>query len=124
MIPAGYQYEESRIQDLYMILKNGGFDVYFPGVKNGECTAPYVVVKDDGTTKHMEFSTDAVTYAVMCYVPRNCYSKLEPFAIAVKQCIKEYAPLFRKQNFETPSYFDNNVKAYMKSISYVNYQKI
>ena len=43
--------EQTRIQDIYMYLKEQGFKVYFPTQKQGECTFPYVVVKDMTTSK-------------------------------------------------------------------------
>jgi hypothetical protein len=85
MIEGNYKYEESRIQDLYMVLKKGGFNVYFPSTKMGECLSPYVVVKNDGLTKHVEFSTNLSLYSVLCYVPRDSYSKLESYKNKVKE---------------------------------------
>jgi hypothetical protein len=124
MIEGNYKYEESRIQDLYMVLKKGGFNVYFPSTKMGECLSPYVVVKNDGLTKHVEFSTNLSLYSVMCYVPRDSYSKLESYKNKVKECIKQIHPLFKERGLETPSFYDDSVKAHMISISYENRQKI
>ena len=45
----------SRIQDIYLHLKEQGFEVYFPAQKVGECLSPYVVVKDATTSKYLEY---------------------------------------------------------------------
>lgn len=123
MIGADYKYEESRIQDLFMILKNNGFDVYFQGQKEGDCISPYVVVKSDGGTKHMEFSTDVANYSVLCYVPQNAFSTIEVFTKKVKDAIATKKPLFRLSGYESPSLFDDTVKGYVVSVGYLNYRK-
>ena len=46
--PLEFDFQESRWQDLYLHLKNKGYDVYAPAQKVGECTEPYLVVKNDG----------------------------------------------------------------------------
>lgn len=118
-----FQYKESRWQDLYSHLKQEGFDVYSPGTKVGECTEPYIVVKNDGVTKHPNFSTDVNLYAVMCYVPKEAYSTLEPFVRSVKESLKKIRPLFKEYGQETGSYYDDDVKAHMCSVEYQNHTK-
>lgn len=123
MISAGYKYEESRAQDLYMVLKNNGIDVYFQGQKKGDCISPYAVVKSNGSTDHMEYSTNVANYSVLCYVPENEYSKLEVFTNRVKDIIKTIKPLFRPTGYESPSLFDDTVNGYVVSVDYLNYRK-
>ena len=119
-----FEYEESRWQDIFMCLKNQGYDVYSPGVKTGECTSEYLVVKNDGSSKHLSFSTDVDLYAVMCYVPKDRYSSLETLVQRVKNSMKELEPMILPYGSQTPSYYDDSVKAHMVSIEYKNYKKL
>lgn len=119
-----FEYKESRWQDIFLHLKNQGFDVYSPGIKVGECTSEYLVVKNDGSSKHSSFSTDVDLYAVLCYVPRSSYSSLEPLVQKVKNAMKELEPMILPYGSQTPSYYDDSVKAHMVSIEYKNYKKL
>ncbi len=119
-----FEYKESRWQDIFLHLKNQGFDVYSPGTKTGECTSEYLVVKNDGSSKHVSFSTDVDLYAVMCYVPKEKYSTLEPLVQMVKKSMKELEPMIKPYGSQTPSYYDDSVKAHMVSIEYKNYKKL
>ena len=119
-----FEYKESRWQDIFLHLKNQGFDVYSPGTKTGECTSEYLVVKNDGSSKHVSFSTDVDLYAVMCYVPKEKYSTLEPLVQMVKKSMKELEPMIKPYGSQTPSYYDDGFKAHMVSIEYRNYKKL
>ena len=118
-----FQPGASRWEDIFKCLKEHKFDVYSPGMKTGECTAPYVVVKNDGSTTHSSFSTDVDLYAVMCYVPKKAYSKLEPYVQSVAEAMKDLEPMIKPYGQKTPSYYDDSVKAHMISIEYKNYKK-
>jgi len=119
-----FQYAESRWQDIVLHLKSCGFDVYPPGVKVGECLGEYIVVKNNGSSAHPSFSTDKDSYVIMCYVPKQKYSTLEPFVQRVKCCMRELEPLIRYDRLQTPSYYDDSFKAHMISLQYYNYKKI
>lgn len=119
-----FEYAESRWQDIFKHLKAAGFEVYPPGVKIGECMSQYIVLKNDGSTKHENFSTDIDLYAVMCYVPRDRYSELEPMIQRVKQVMKGLVPMILPYGIQTPSFYDDTYKAHMVSISYKNYKKM
>ena len=119
-----FSYAESRWQDIFNHLTAEGFDVYPPGVKVGECVTEYIVVKNDGSTKHNLYSTDVDLYAVMCYVPKQKYSLLEPLVQKVKQAMKGLEPMVKPYGSQTPSYYDDNYKAHTISIEYKNYKKI
>lgn len=118
-----FQPGQSRWEDIFNCLKKNGFDVQSPGMAVGECISPYVVVKNDGSTTHSGFSTDVALYAVMCYVPKKAYSKLEPLVQSVKKAMVELEPMLKQYGQETPSYYDDSVKAHMVSIEYKNYKK-
>lgn len=124
MIDADFKYADSRWQDIFLHLKKAGFDVYSPGVKVGECTNEYIVVKNDGSSKYTSFSTDVDMYAVMCYVPKSKYSQLEPLVQRVKEKMKELEPMIFPYGTQTPSYYDDSYKAHMISIEYKNYKKL
>lgn len=124
MIDAEFEYKDSRWQDIFTHLKKAGFDVYSPGMKIGECTSEYLVVKNDGSSKHISFSTDVDLYAVMCYVPKEKYSSLEPLVQRVKNSMKGLEPMIKPYGSQTPSYYDDSYKAHMISIEYKNYKKL
>ncbi len=121
---SSFKYANSRWQDIFLHLKNKGFDVYSPGIKTGECTSKYIVIKNDGSSKHLSVSSDEDFYAVMCYVPKDKYSLLEPFIQEVKLKMKELEPMILPYGSQTPSYYDDSLKAHMISIEYKNYKKI
>ena len=119
-----FEYKDSRWQDIFLHLKNQNFDVYSPGVKTGECISEYLVVKNDGSSKHASFSTDIDLYAIMCYVPKEQYSLLEPLVQRVKKSMKDLEPMIKPYGSQTPSYYDDGLKAHMISIEYKNYKKL
>lgn len=111
-------------ETIFNHLVSKGFTVYSPGTKTGECTAEYVVVKNDGSTQHVKASTDVDLYSIMCYVPQQRYSKLEALVLRVKQAMKELYPQVIPYGSQTPSYYDDNYKAHMISVEYKNYKKM
>lgn len=119
-----FEYQDSIWQDIVVHLQADGFDVYSPGMKVGECVSPYIVVKNDGSTRHASFSTDVDFYAIMCYVPRAAYSTLEPLVQSVKKSMKGLEPVLRPYGMQSASYYDDGFKAHMVSIEYKNYKKI
>ena len=114
----------SRIQDIYLHLKEQGFEVYFPAQKVGECLSPYVVVKDATTSKYLEYSSTVTYYDLMCYIPKDHFSELEPFVESVKVAMKGLVPMIKPTYSQTQSYYDDSVKAHMISVQYKNYRKI
>lgn len=124
MIDKNFRYLGSRWQDIFKHLTSSGFDVYSPGMKVGECTKEYVVVKNDGSSRLASFSTDDDLYAVMCYVPKQSYSKLEPMVQRVKKAMKELEPMILPYGSQTPSFYDDSYKAHMISIEYKNHKKL
>lgn len=115
---------DSRWQDIYVHLVNKGYDVYAPGTKIGECTKSYIVVKNDGSYKHVNFSTNRDMYSILCYVPRGEYSKLEVLVQNIKRDMKELEPMILPYGQQMPSYYDDACKAHYISIEYENYKKI
>ena len=119
-----FEYEDSRWQDIYLHLKNAGFEVYSPGIKVGECISEYLVIKNDGSSKHQSFSTDIDLYSIMCYVQKQRYSTLEPLVQRVKKAMKGLEPMNKPYGSQTPRYYDDSFNAHMISIEYKNYKKL
>lgn len=122
--PTIFEAEESRVQDIYIFLKEKGYDVYFPAQKVGDCVSPYVVVKHDGATKDLNFSTDIDTYSIMVYVPQKSYSQLEVLVRKIRQDMKELEPMIRYNDSMMTSFYDDSIKGHMTSISFRNYKKL
>ena len=123
--PTTFVPEDSRAMDIYKALEKNGIEVYFPGQHIGDCLSPYVIVKNDGSYEHVNMSTDRDMYSVMCFVPKNSYSLLEPLVQNVKRIIrKELYPMIRKYGQQMPSYYDDTIKAHYISVEYENYKKI
>lgn len=118
------KYKDSRWQDIFLFLKNKGYNIYSPSTKEGECKEKYIVLKNDGATKHPSFSTMIDLYTVLCYVPKQNYSQLEPYVQQVKKDLKEIEPLIKPYGLETQSYYDDTIKAHMISVQYKNYKKM
>lgn len=121
--PIEFQPSDSRWQDIYLHLKNKGFEVYAPEQKTGDCTSPYLVIKNDGSYNHVNFSTDRDMYAIYCYVPKMRYSELEPLVQKVKAAMRELYPMIQYYGQQLPSYYDDTVKAHYIGIEYENYKK-
>lgn len=115
---------DSRWGDLFKHLEEKGFDVYSPGVKLGDCTSPYIVIRLDNADKHTSFSTNVWLYSILCYVPRDSYSAMEPMVLDVQKYMKELEPMFLPHGQQSPSYYDDTYKAHMVSITYKNYKKM
>lgn len=115
---------DGRMQDIYLHLKNDGFEVYFPAQKVGECISPYVVVRDATTSKYLDYSSTVTYYDLLCYIPKDHFSQLEPFVEKVKESMKELVPMILPTHTQTQSYYDDSVKAHMISVLYKNYRKI
>ena len=123
--PTTFTHLESIWQDIFTCLKNAGFDVYSPSTQTGECTSAYVVVKNDGSTAHdNNISTDDDLYLIMVYVPKDNYSDLEVEVQKVKEAMKSLLPMVVPCGLQTSSYYDDDLKGHMVSISYKNYKKI
>ena len=70
-----------------------------------------------------EISSSQDLYDLMCYVPKDNYSTLEPFVDRVETIMDELFPMIRPMHFRTSSFYDDSVKAHMISTQYVNWKK-
>lgn len=114
---------ESIWGQIFTHLSTGGMQAYPPAQKVGECTEPYVVVKDDGASAYRNVSSTINYYTIMCYVPKETFSSLEPFVEQVKGIMKGLKPMVMPTDLQTPSFYDDTYKAYMISIQYRNFKK-
>jgi hypothetical protein len=114
----------TRWDDIMDTLHSSNIDAYSPATKEGECTAPYVVVKMSGSSNYKGYSTDVCYYDVMCYVPKNSYGLLPGYVTQVKEAMKKLQPMIKPAGQETPSYYDDTYKAHMTSVMYSNYVKL
>ena len=118
------EFEQDRIQDIFMHLKRKGFEVYFPAQHQGECTTPYVVVKGDISTQFRQYSSTVQYYDLLCYVPKDNVSNLYPFVNSVKTAMKELSPMIKPAFYDTAPYYDDSIKGHMVSVQYLNYRKL
>lgn len=116
--------ETTRLEDLFDIFDDNEYETYYPTQKVGECESEYVVVKHEGSSEHSFASTDVDLYSILCYVPKSRYGDLEKLVQRVKKTMKKIYPLFIPYGTQTPSYYDDSIKAHMISIVYKNYKKI
>lgn len=114
----------SQWQKLFEYLKFKKFDIYSPEQKIGQCKSPYIILKNGGEVKRLDCSTNDSTYTIFCYVPRDMYSYLEEYVIQVKDAMRELFPKFIPSGLETSSFYEEDIKAHMVSIEYINHKKI
>lgn len=114
----------SQWQNIYKHLKSKGFEVYSPGQHMGDCTSPYVVIKDAGFSQLMEFSSGQALYDLMCYVPQQQFSTLEDFVAQVEEAMKGLYPAIISMDYRTPSFLDDTIKGHMISTQYRNNRKL
>lgn len=117
------EYDKTVWEQIYLHLKNEGFEVYSPGTKVGKCVNPYLVVILDSSNEHPTFSTNIDLYSILCYVPGENYSELEKLLLRVKYSMSKLKPLVKSNGYRSPSFKDDNLNAHMSSIQYINYKK-
>lgn len=115
---------ESRWQDIFLHLQNDGFDVYPPATKVGECVKAYIVLKYDGGSRIAGISSNDDVYSVICHVPKQLYSTLELLVQRIKKSMKELEPMILPYGNQSPSYYDDSIKAHSISIQYKNHKKM
>ncbi len=115
---------ETRWQDVFLHLKNKGYDVYSPGQHTGECLSPYIVVKEGISLQAQQLSSMQDMLELLVYVPESNYSTLTPFVGGVEDAMREMLPMIRPAHSRDAPYHDTDVKAFMVSIGYINYRKM
>ena len=102
------------LKQIHDCLTRNGFETYFPSQKHGECLETY---------DPLTVSSERPIYTIMVYVPENRYSIFEKIIFDVKQTLKKMYPMIMYIGNETPSYYDENVKANMVSFQYYGCRK-
>lgn len=101
---------------IYRHLKSKGFEVFSPGQHVGECTKPFIVLRNGGEIGKDTHATAIMD--VMIYYPKNQYSSLEDYRLTVKEALSELSYL-RKTGQETPVIYEEEKKAHSFSIEYI-----
>lgn len=113
--------EKTVWQIIFDVLKENGFDVYPPATHEGECKSPYIVLKQDGATQILNYSSETVYYRFLLYVPRNMYSYLSVFEKEVKDCINEnLTPMIMPSGQTETDFYDDNLNAHLRVFLYRN----
>ena len=125
MLIANYEITDQRYKDILISLSNAGFDVYTPGMHNGECKKPYIVVLNAGTDEIYGISSTQTIYEILLYVPVNNRTYLDEFADNVKNVMRrDLWPMILPVNSELADYVDDEKKAHMRVLQYKNYRQI
>lgn len=114
---------KTRWEDIFTHLEKAGFDVYPPATKQNECTKMYIVIRYAGTADVLTVSSNRALFDLLVYVPKHEYSKIETYIRDIQKCMDELFPLFRPVHTIDTPFFDDDVKGWMVSMSYENYQK-
>lgn len=108
-------------EHVFRMLKEAGINVYPPATKKGECTEKYVVMKQDGSAQMGTYSSESVYYHFMLYVPQNKYNELGEYEEEVKGILDtKLYPLLMPTGSDMSDYYDDSVKAHMRSFLYRN----
>jgi hypothetical protein len=109
----------------YLHLKSKSVDVYSPGQHKGKCTAPYVVLKNNGTNG-FEGSNQVGSQSidVIIYYPSTNYSDLEPYTGQIQDFLKELKEYLRPTSNITSVILDDSVNAYTQTLEYQTFQKL
>lgn len=114
----------SILKQTYDLLKQNGYDVYFPAQHKGECEKEYIVIKLEDAPEELNVSSERPIYTIMCYVPERNYSLLETMIYDVKQVLKRMFPTLMYAGNQTPSFYDEKTKSHMISFQYQGIRKI
>lgn len=105
-------------------LEENDIATFPPATKVGECKSEYVVLKEGGSAQVQSYSSEYVYYQFMLYVPVNKYHTLSDFEQRVKTILNEQLhPLIRSTGSNNPDYYDEEVKAHMRSFTYRNIRR-
>lgn len=120
--PQDFVYNENgHWADIFNYLKLKGFDVYSPEILQGECTKPFIVVRNNGLIEIPGTSSNDWLYQLVIYVPQKQYSLLEPYVKSVMKAMRELEPLIMPVNNISSSVYDDAVKGHQVTIDYKNH---
>lgn len=105
-------------KEIHRHLSENKFLVYSPGQHKGECTEPYIVLRDNGVMRRQ--SLEVAEYEVLLYYPIDHYSEFSGYIGQVKEAMNKLYPALKLTDDEQPHYPDEDVRAYMTSLIYRN----
>ncbi len=114
---------DTRWGDIFRHLRKEGFEVYSPGTKEGECARPYIVLKDVGDSKAENGPATQRIYDLILYIPKDRYSEIEVFVDRVNVAMDGLWPMIRPLHTRTTPFYDDEFKAWMTSVQFINYRK-
>lgn len=121
--PSEFDYQDSRWEDIFVMLKDNGINVKSPTRNVGIIREPTVIVRYDGTVQHGTFSTDDYRYELIICVPSDQYSKLEPYVVQVRELMKNLYPMLVDERNVSTSMYDDEIRAHYVSCTYQNHRK-
>ena len=121
--PETFDAKESRWGDIFALLESKGIKVYSPTQYSGVCKDAFVVVRNDSIGQHGNYSSDDYRYELSVYVPKNQYSKLEPFVVRVREYMKELYPMIVDERNVSSSLYDDDKQAHVVTMTFVNHRK-
>lgn len=106
--------------DIITALSGAGIAVYHPGMKEGVCTAPYVVVQNTGTYQYAQSQRLGYTLmSVICYAPIGRYGELDALIARVKAALASLAPDLRPTGNEGIHTVNDRFRAYESYVEYM-----
>lgn len=103
-------------KEIYLHLKEQGFNVYSIGQHKGKCLEPYLVVSETGDMDITGSGLMHKTVEVLIYYPVGKYSEVSAYIDSVKKAMQGLK--LRRVITSNPTIIDNDKQAYMTFLSY------
>ena len=104
-------------KEIYLHLKQNGFNVYSIGQHKGLCESPYIVISETGDSDILGKNLMNKNVELLIYYPLNSYSEFEGYIEKIKRSMKELSHI-RRVIENNPKIIDDDKKAYMTFLSY------
>lgn len=103
-------------KEIYLHLKEQGFNVYSIGQHKGKCLEPYLVVSETGDMDITGSGLMHKTVEVLIYYPVGKYSEVSAYIDSVKKAMQGLK--LRRVITSNPTIIDDDKQAYMTFLSY------
>lgn len=104
-------------KELYLHLKNNGFNVYSIGQHKGVCIDPYIVISEIGDSDIVGKNLMNKNIELLIYYPLGKYSEFSGYIEQIKKAMKELSH-FRRVINPNPIIVDDDKQAYMTFLAY------
>ena len=104
-------------KELYLHLKNNGFNVYSIGQHKGICKDPYIVISETGDSDISNKNLMNKNIELLIYYPLGQYSEFSIYIEKIKKAMKELSHIRRVINVN-PVIVDDDKQAYMTFLAY------